>query len=323
VRICVFCGSSAGRGERYLTVARELGATLARRGIGLVYGGARVGTMGAVADAVLAAGGEVTGVIPAGVLQREVAHTGLTDLRVVADLHERKALMSELADGYLALPGGAGTLEELFEVWTWAQLGLHGKPIGLVDVDGFYQPLLAMVGHLVTEEFLRPEYAAMVHTDPDPAVLLDRFAAHVPPAAKWAAAPAAPALPEDPVDVVAWVHVQDGRLLTVRTHGKERFYLPGGKREPGESDPAALLREVREELGVELDPSTLRCHDIVVDKADGFAAGRQVRMVCYTATHTGEFRPAREIAELRWSTPADTPHLAPATAQILHSALKT
>jgi uncharacterized protein (TIGR00730 family) len=175
MRICVFCGSSPGRGDGYAKAAEELGTMLARRGIGLVYGGAQVGSMGTVANAALDAGGEVIGVIPDGLFAREVPHTGLTELHVVADMHERKALMARLSDGFLALPGGAGTLEELFEVWTWAQLGLHAKPIGLVDTDGFYQPLLRMVEHMVDEGFLRTHYRDMIAVDADPGVLLDRF----------------------------------------------------------------------------------------------------------------------------------------------------
>src|SRR5215208_6565109 len=138
MRICVFCGSSPGRGDAYGAAAAGLGRLLAERGIGLVYGGASVGTMGIVADAALAAGGEVVGVIPQALVDREMAHAGLTDLRVVADMHQRKATMADLSDGFVALPGGAGTMEELFEVWTWALLGLHAKPIGLLDVNGFY-----------------------------------------------------------------------------------------------------------------------------------------------------------------------------------------
>jgi hypothetical protein len=185
VRICVFCGSSPGRDEAYLKAATGLGRLLAERGIGLVYGGARVGTMGAIADAALGAGGEVIGVIPQNLMHREVPHRGLTQLLVVDDMHQRKAKMAELADGFLVLPGGAGTLEELFEVWTWAQLGLHSKPIGLIDVNGFYQPLLRMVEHITEAGFLRPEYAEIIAIDPDPVALLDRFAEYRPPVRKW------------------------------------------------------------------------------------------------------------------------------------------
>jgi uncharacterized protein (TIGR00730 family) len=171
--VCVFCGSSTGRGTRYLEAAAGLGRLLAARGITVVYGGARVGSMGALADAALAAGGQVVGVIPGGLFSQETPHEGLTELHVVADMHERKAKMAELSDAFLALPGGIGTLEELFEVWTWAYLGIHGKPIGLVDLDGFYRPLVAMADHMVGEGFLQPSARALLQVSPDPAELLD------------------------------------------------------------------------------------------------------------------------------------------------------
>jgi uncharacterized protein (TIGR00730 family) len=179
-----------GFSPRYAEQAAALGKLLAQRGIGLVYGGASVGTMGVVADAALAAGGEVIGVIPEALSSVEIAHAGLTELHVVVDMHERKAKMAALSDGFLALPGGAGTLEELFEVWTWAQLGLHGKPIGLVDVDGYYGPLMAFADHMVTEGFVKADYRNLLLTDPDPAVLLDRFETYDPPAPpKWTQEP--------------------------------------------------------------------------------------------------------------------------------------
>ncbi|MFC9253765.1 TIGR00730 family Rossman fold protein [Amycolatopsis thailandensis] len=186
-RVCVFCGSSMGFDSRYAEEARALGTLLASRGIGLVYGGASVGTMGVIADAALAAGGEVIGVIPEALGSVEIAHAGLTELHVVADMHQRKAKMAALSDGFLALPGGAGTLEELFEVWTWAQLGLHEKPIGLVDVGGYYAPLLKFADHMVSEGFLSAGYRDMLSIDSDASVLLDGFADYVaPPRPKWA-----------------------------------------------------------------------------------------------------------------------------------------
>jgi uncharacterized protein (TIGR00730 family) len=185
MRICVFCGSSAGKGPGYLAAAEAVGRTLAARGVGLVYGGASVGTMGAVADAALAAGGEVIGVIPQSLVDREVGHAGLTELLVVADLHERKAKMAALADAFLALPGGAGTLEELFEVFTWAQLGLHAKPIALLDVDGYYQPMLRFLDHMAEEGFLKPVYREMLIVDTEPDRVLDRYDTVASPPPKW------------------------------------------------------------------------------------------------------------------------------------------
>ncbi|TDV48928.1 hypothetical protein CLV71_108289 [Actinophytocola oryzae] len=159
--------------------------TLAGRGIELVYGGARAGTMGVLADAVLGAGGVVHGVIPQSLVDREVAHTGLTSLKVVANLHERKAEMSALADAYLVLPGGAGTLEEFFEVWTWAQLGLHTKPIGLLDVGGYYQPMLRFFENMSAEGFLVETFREMLIVTTDLAEALDRFTEYHPPRTKW------------------------------------------------------------------------------------------------------------------------------------------
>ncbi len=188
MRICVFCGSSSGRASAYAAAARELGALLARRGFGLVYGGGNVGLMGVVADAALAGGGEVVGVIPRALVDRELAHARLTELVVVDTMHERKRRMHDLADGFIALPGGFGTLDELFEALTWAQLGMHEKPVGLLDVDDFWRPLRALVEHQLAAGFLRPQHAAMLLWADDPAALLAAFAAYRPPAMpKWIA----------------------------------------------------------------------------------------------------------------------------------------
>ena len=181
MRLCVFCGSSPGRNPAYMEAARQLGTLLAQEGIGLVYGGASVGLMGAVADAARAGGGEVIGVIPRALATVEVAHTGLDDLRVVKSMHQRKALMAELSDGFIALPGGIGTLEELFEVWTWGALGEHAKPCGLLNVAGFYNGLAEFMDHVAGEEFLKPEYRAMLHVENEPEALLAAFARYVPP----------------------------------------------------------------------------------------------------------------------------------------------
>jgi uncharacterized protein (TIGR00730 family) len=177
-RVLVFCGSSPGRLPEYAEGARELGRVLAQRGLEIVYGGASVGLMGAVADSALTAGGTVVGVIPTRLLEHEIAHAGLTKLHVVETMHERKAMMSELSDAVIALPGGTGTLDELFELFTWGQLGLHRKPLGLLDVAGYWQPLLAFLQHAVNERFLRAEHLAMLQVERDATILLDRLAGY-------------------------------------------------------------------------------------------------------------------------------------------------
>ncbi|HEX8272573.1 MAG TPA: TIGR00730 family Rossman fold protein [Longimicrobiaceae bacterium] len=185
-RMCVFCGSSPGVRPGYAAAARAMGGLLAERGIGLVYGGGRVGLMGMVADAALAAGGEVVGVIPEALVAREVGHAGLTELRVVGTMHQRKALMADLSDAFVALPGGFGTWEEYFEVLTWAQLGIHPKPCGLLNVEGYYDPFLAMMDRSVDEGFVKPEHRATVLEAAEPERMLELLAAFRAPAvAKW------------------------------------------------------------------------------------------------------------------------------------------
>jgi hypothetical protein len=185
-RICVFCGSSPGVRPEYADAARAMGRALAGQGMGLVYGGGRVGLMGIVADAVMQAGGEAVGVIPEALMRREVGHAALTELHVVGSMHERKALMADLSDGFVAMPGGYGTFEEFCEVITWSQLGIHPKPCALLNVAGYYDALLAMFDHGVAEGFIRPQHRAMVLTEPDPERLLERMRGFVPPdAEKW------------------------------------------------------------------------------------------------------------------------------------------
>jgi uncharacterized protein (TIGR00730 family) len=185
-RLCVFCGSSPGHNPAHVAAAAQLGKLLAERSIGVVYGGASIGLMGALADAAQAAGGEVIGVIPRALVEWEVAHTGLADLRVVGSMHERKALMAELSDGFIALPGGIGTLEELFEVWTWAQLGSHGKPCALLNVLGFYDGLLGFLDSVVGEGFLRPPHRTMLLVGDTCEGLLEKMESYrAPPKTKW------------------------------------------------------------------------------------------------------------------------------------------
>jgi uncharacterized protein (TIGR00730 family) len=184
--ICVFCGASPGAKPIYREAAALLGHTLAERGITLVYGGGAVGLMGTVADAALAAGGEVIGVIPQSLMDAEIGHKGLTRLEVVDGMHARKARMAELSDAFIALPGGLGTLEELFEVWTWGQLGYHSKPLGLLEVNSFYDKLTDFLDHLVEERFVRDQHRGMLQVGGHPATLLDRLEAWRPGSApKW------------------------------------------------------------------------------------------------------------------------------------------
>jgi uncharacterized protein (TIGR00730 family) len=181
-RLCVFAGSSVGGRPEYAEAARALGAELVRRGLGLVYGGGSIGLMGVLADGVLAADGEVIGVIPRPLAAREIAHRGLTELRVVESMHERKATMAELSDGFIALPGGLGTFEETMEILTWSQLGIHRKPVGVLNVAGYYDGLLKLLASAVREEFIKREYVALLLFADTPADLLDLFERWTPPA---------------------------------------------------------------------------------------------------------------------------------------------
>ncbi len=179
--LCLFCGANEGSDPSYADAARSLARELARSRVRIVTGGGRVGLMGVVADAALAAGGEVVGVIPQALLAREMGHTGLTRLEVVSTMHERKARMAELSDGFVALPGGIGTLEELFEVWTWAQLGVHAKPCALFNAAGYYDPLLAFLDHSAAQGFLRDRSRKMLIVESDPRLMSERLAAYEPP----------------------------------------------------------------------------------------------------------------------------------------------
>lgn len=188
-RLCVFCGSSPGARPDYTQAARHLGHVLAAKKIGLVYGGGSVGVMGEIANAVLERGGEVTGVVPRGLVEKEVAFTELSDLRVVASMHERKALMVELSDGFIALPGGLGTIEELFEALTWAQLGIHQKPCGILNVCGYYDRLIGFLDHVVGQHFVESAHRSMLLVNESPEALLKDFEAYRPPKvdkAEWA-----------------------------------------------------------------------------------------------------------------------------------------
>ncbi len=189
-RICVFCGSNHGMRSSYRNAAQQLGKAIASHGMGLVYGGGSVGLMGAIADAVLEKQGEVIGVLPQALFNKELAHYGLTELRIVSSMHERKALMAELSDGFIAMPGGFGTFEEFFEVVTWAQLGLHTKPIGILNVDGYFDLFFKFIEHILREGFIKPKHQQLMITSQDPSELLSllirhRPAEHIPKVINW------------------------------------------------------------------------------------------------------------------------------------------
>jgi len=186
--VCVYCGSSPGRLETYADAARALGQALVARKLGLVYGGASIGLMGLVADTVLQLGGRAVGVIPQALARKEVVHRHLTELHVTQSMHERKTMMADLSDGFIAMPGGIGTFEEIFEIWTWAQLGIHAKPCGLLNVAGYYDALTTFLDHAAAEQFLKPPHRAMLMVEQQPQALLDRFVSYQPPdIRKWLA----------------------------------------------------------------------------------------------------------------------------------------
>jgi uncharacterized protein (TIGR00730 family) len=195
MKICVFCGSSSGLDPAYRESVAVAARSLALSGATLVYGGGRVGLMGVVADAALGAGGEVIGVMPRPLVEREIAHAGLHRLHVVETMHERKTTMSTLADAFLALPGGAGTLEEMFEQWTWGQLGIHSKPCAFLNVKGYFEPIRMMVEKMVAEGFLLPQFAAMLSFSESIDDVLAKFRSYVPPPGKWTSAPSGPVRP--------------------------------------------------------------------------------------------------------------------------------
>jgi len=317
MRVCVFCGSKSGNNELYASAARETGRALGRRGIDLVYGGGRVGLMGALADAALFAGGAVIGVIPQSLVDREIQHTGLTQLHIVRTMHERKTKMAELADGFIALPGGAGTFEEIFEQWTWAQLGIHSKPCGFLNTNGYFDPLREMIGRMAGEGFLRPEHASMLVFDTDPAKILDAFRDYSPPAAKWQA-PVNGADPAKTVIRIVAALVQDEarRVLLVRKKGTQAFMQPGGKVRGSESHLAALERELGEELRCSVRPGSPSFLGIFSAPAAN-ETGCLVQAALYRVEIVGPVSAASEIEEIVWLDPSQPQQieLAPLTRE--------
>jgi uncharacterized protein (TIGR00730 family) len=311
MRAAVFTGSASGHSPAFARAAAAFGRDLAGFGVGIVYGGGRVGLMGVLADAALAAGGDVTGVMPRSLVAAEIAHPGLTELRVVESMHERKAAIAELADMFVALPGGAGTLDELFEVWTWQQLGLHDKPVGLLNPGGYWDPLLAALDHMSTAGFIRAADRSGLFVAGDATQFLDAVRSFTPPERKWDNHVVLPT-----VESVGWLCIRQQRLLAVRTRGRDALYLPGGKPEPGEPGPRALARELAEELHLTILPDQLT-ESFTVEGEAHAQAGRRLRMTCYTGPAVGEPLPGREIAEIAWVTRDDAGRCAPALRQVM------
>jgi uncharacterized protein (TIGR00730 family) len=308
MRLCVFCGSSSGRDEVYAQAARDVGTTLAQAGIELVYGGGRVGLMGIIADAALAAGGSVIGVMPQALVDREVQHVNLTQLHVVPSMHERKTKMSTLADGFIALPGGAGTLEEIFEQWTWAQLGIHQKPCGFLNTNGYFDPLRQMIEQMSREGFLRMDHASMLVFDTNPQAIIDSFRAYSAPLAKWMATS------QKTIRIVAALIQDDsGRVLLVRKKGTCAFMQPGGKLQDGESQIETLQRELVEELSCTMQPDPAYLGTFTAPAAN--EQGSHVEAAIYRVHLAGEIRAASEIEEILWLDPHESPNveLAPLT----------
>jgi uncharacterized protein (TIGR00730 family) len=296
MRICVFCGSNPGNNGLYATAAREMGRTLAAHNIDLIYGGGRVGLMGALADAALSAGGAVIGVMPRALVEREIQHTSLSELHTVETMHERKTKMAELADGFIALPGGAGTLEEIFEQWTWAQLGIHHKPCGFLNTNGYFDSLRTMIEQMTGEGFLRPEHASMLVFDTEPAAILHEFRNYSAPEAKWQRVPKIIPI------VAALVQDEAQRVLLVRKKGTRAFMQPGGKMRDSESHLAALERELSEELRCAVRPGSHAFLGTFTAPAAN-ESGCVVEAALYRVELVGPISAAAEIDEVLWLDP--------------------
>ena len=318
MRICVFCGSKSGNNALYAAAASEMGQTLAQSGIEIVYGGGRVGLMGVLAEAALSAGGRVIGVMPRSLVDSEIQHSGLTELHVVQSMHERKTKMSELADAFIALPGGAGTLEEIFEQWTWAQLGIHQKPCGFLNSNGYFDPLRMMIDQMAGEGFLHEAHASMLVFDANPGAIIEVFRGYSAPMTKWQAGLGSRPAPKIIRIVAAVIKDNTGRVLLVRKKGTRPFMQPGGKVRDTESHLETLGRELTEELRSSARPdSQLFLGTFTAPAAN--EEGYLVEAALYQVELDGPVRPAAEIEEIIWLHPADpgSVELAPLTRDIV------
>ena len=285
--ICIFCGANTGNSETIIAQTESLLQLLINLDFDLVYGGGKSGLMGIIADRFLESGKKVVGIRPSKLIEDEDAHTSLTELIVVKDMFERKAEMMKRADFFIALPGGVGTLDEIMDVYTNVKIGFTDKFCALLDVDGFYRGLTDQLSKMAEKSFLKPkDQDLLVVGNPE-----------------WLASKIEERLNE--IDKVAFIEIKDKKILTARSQGKDKFYIPGGKRDNNETDPETLEREVREELSVSIRPDTIKNIGVFRAQAHGKPEGIKVRMACYSAEYTGSLTPASEIEEIKWMTTAD------------------
>jgi len=289
--VCIYCASRNGLSQNIIAQSILMAEDLARMGFDLVYGGGTYGMMKIVADVFLSHGRKVTGIRPQKLIKDEDVHTGLTVSEEVEDMYVRRKRMIELSDYLVALPGGTGTLDEIMDAFSGIKLGYTDKWLGVLNVDGFYDPLRMQLGKMVENEFLRSSESDMIHFAESPRSLLGQIQK----------------IEDDEtvIDKLAYIHIHEGKILTTLSKGKDKYYIPGGKRDLGETDVQALMREVKEELSVDLVQSSIEYCGTYSAQAHGKPDGVQVRMTCYTGEYKGELKAANEIAEIRWMNYSD------------------
>ncbi|MDG2449740.1 MAG: TIGR00730 family Rossman fold protein [Saprospiraceae bacterium] len=290
--VCIYCGANEGNSSEILLQSKILAEDLARMGFDLVYGGGKDGLMLLVADIFMAHGRKVIGIRPEKLVKDEELHTGISEIEIVPNMYIRKSRMIELSDILIALPGGIGTLDELMDAFTETKLGFVNKQILVLNVDDYYAGLMTMIGNMVDNGFLKKEDSKLLNFSSSPIGILKKLETFYPQTAKE-------------IDKLALIEIQKGRILTTLSKGKSSYYIPGGKRDIGETDKEALIREVKEELTVELNPSSIKYTGTYRAQADGKQDGVMVKMTCYSADYQGDLKADNEIAEIRWMTYAD------------------
>ncbi len=299
--ISVFCGSSAGTDDIFQASAYQLGKYFANHGIQLVYGGANVGLMGAVANGVIENGGKVIGVLPLFLRNVEIAHKNLTQLIIVESMHERKTKMNELSDGVIMLPGGFGTLEEFFEMLTWAQLGLHKKPLAILNINGFYDELLSLIQKMVRKGFLKQANQDMIMVGDNIATLIDKMKNYKAPAeGKWIDKSQNSLIENIALPTAGLIIIKDNKLLLAYSKHKMAWYLPGGKVDIGESPRSALQREIKEELNIVLNPKLLLYYCHITAPAYGENPNIIMEQDCFLYKLDEDIQPSNEISAVKY-----------------------